>query len=662
MRRLVLAATLLVASATAALAAPPLCDVADDPCVVDRNVDVDDAVVDLQGRALVVASGRTIRIATKLVVTAGAVTLAPNARVELPDDGELEVHAAGDVRLEPGSAIVASTFERGRVEITASGSIVMRGAIRANSASRDGEGGRVFLTGARVDVAGDGIQAHGGNRWGTGGEVVVAATAGDVTVSMPIVGRGGEGGGAVIDIDAADDIVVGPAATLDASATAGGSLGAVFLLAIGDIDVTGDIRATGTGDSGGGGEVDIDGADVSLAGTIDVSATGRDTSGGLVSLSARDLASSGRIVNRAQSGDFGFGGIVQAIVDGTMTVTGPIDLSTGFLPLLLVDAQVLRIAALASVAGDLHLAACTLEIAPEGEVSVADEPGRPAILSAGRATTIAGTLRTVAPAVLEWSGTPPVIAPDAQVSPPPMLVEEPGLFCPAECGDGIVDGGEQCDDGNRLDYDCCSAACTAEPEGNPCDDGLYCTYQDVCDGAGACTTTPVVCDACEQCSEQGLGCVTAPKSGCHAILVPGGGSLDLKNASADVADRLTWRWRLGAATSLDAFGDPLGSTDYALCVYDGADLLMRLRAPHGSAWRRSGRRGVRYAGGAASMSLLAGEAGKASIVVKSKGAVPSLGLDGPVSVQLESSDGACWTSTFSDPSANVAQRYKGRSD
>ena len=44
------------------------------------------------------------------------------------------------------------------------------------------------------------------------------------------------------------------------------------------------------------------------------------------------------------------------------------------------------------------------------------------------------------------------------------------------CGNGVVDTGEACDDGNVLDGDCCSAACdVAAAEGLACDDGNACT-------------------------------------------------------------------------------------------------------------------------------------------------------------------------------------------
>jgi cysteine-rich repeat protein len=56
------------------------------------------------------------------------------------------------------------------------------------------------------------------------------------------------------------------------------------------------------------------------------------------------------------------------------------------------------------------------------------------------------------------------------------------------CGDGIVAGAEQCDDGNTIDGDCCSSDCQFEAAGKACDDGLCYngTNSGICDGAGNC--------------------------------------------------------------------------------------------------------------------------------------------------------------------------------
>ena len=44
-----------------------------------------------------------------------------------------------------------------------------------------------------------------------------------------------------------------------------------------------------------------------------------------------------------------------------------------------------------------------------------------------------------------------------------------GSIAHAVCGDGTLDGGELCDDGNTNDGDCCSSSCQFEPLASPCD-------------------------------------------------------------------------------------------------------------------------------------------------------------------------------------------------
>ncbi|HEX5037027.1 MAG TPA: hypothetical protein VFX30_07690 [bacterium] len=79
--------------------------------------------------------------------------------------------------------------------------------------------------------------------------------------------------------------------------------------------------------------------------------------------------------------------------------------------------------------------------------------------------------------------------------------------CPV-CGDGQLDPGEQCDDGNTSSDDCCSATCQFET--GSCDDDNSCTDGDSC-SQGACVAgSPVTCNDHEDCTDDSCD----PLSGC----------------------------------------------------------------------------------------------------------------------------------------------------
>ncbi|MBM4246313.1 MAG: hypothetical protein FJ148_21355 [Deltaproteobacteria bacterium] len=93
------------------------------------------------------------------------------------------------------------------------------------------------------------------------------------------------------------------------------------------------------------------------------------------------------------------------------------------------------------------------------------------------------------------------------------------LPSPSTCGNGALDAGEACDDGNRANGDCCNAICGAEPAGGACaSDGNVCTV-DACDGSGACghaagnagtlcRAASGVCDVAETCDGASPTCPT----------------------------------------------------------------------------------------------------------------------------------------------------------
>lgn len=88
------------------------------------------------------------------------------------------------------------------------------------------------------------------------------------------------------------------------------------------------------------------------------------------------------------------------------------------------------------------------------------------------------------------------------------------------CGNGIVEAGEQCDDCNLDDGDCCSSTCQFAPAGTPCNDGLFCNGTDTCNGAGACSNHSG--DACvggpqcnNTCNELADNCLAPDTTPCN---------------------------------------------------------------------------------------------------------------------------------------------------
>ena len=203
------------------------------------------------------------------------------------------------------------------------------------------------------------------------------------------------------------------------------------------------------------------------------------------------------------------------------------------------------------------------------------------------------------------------------------------------CGNGVLDAGEACDDGNESPLDCCSPTCTLDASGADCTDFDPCT-SDTCDGAGTCHHTLVegarcrsddnpctddVCDAsgvcqhppntapcddgdactvndvcaggsctsgtCSLCCDPLAGCIPAPASDCKQSVSPRG--LLEYHQFADYPNMLKWYWRNGEATTPAELGDPTTSTSYAACIYrrfgttEDLGLVLAAEAPAGAA-------------------------------------------------------------------------------
>jgi cysteine-rich repeat protein len=215
------------------------------------------------------------------------------------------------------------------------------------------------------------------------------------------------------------------------------------------------------------------------------------------------------------------------------------------------------------------------------------------------------------------------------------------------CGDGHLGVGEQCDDGNTANGDCCSSTCQYESNGSPCSDGDGCTV-DACDGAGICV------------GHAPSNCKSADKS-----------LLLLKNDATDAKDKLIWKWIKGADTLFSELGSPTTTSDYTLCLHSGV-ATASVALPSGTKWQASGATSFKYTdatgmpNGAQKALLTSGTGGSAKALVKGKGdnlpdaLPPTLTL--PVTAQLVGSNGTCFEAVYQvgDVVKNGAGQFKAK--
>jgi len=186
-------------------------------------------------------------------------------------------------------------------------------------------------------------------------------------------------------------------------------------------------------------------------------------------------------------------------------------------------------------------------------------------------------------------------------------------------------------------------------------------------------------------------CAAAPLPGCRQPTVALKAKLRLIDDSDPSHDVIRWTWPKGEATDAAAFGDPVASDDYALCLYDesGAPtLVFDAAVPAGGTcgtrpcWRASGKppgaKGFKYKNkertpeGIQKLVLKPRIEGKAKVVVKGGGpnlsagafGLPPLPLPLPARLQLQGPSGACWEAVYSlaGVTTNVATAFGGKAD
>ena len=331
----------VLAAAARARAAMP-CGPADDPCIVQASITLDDPAgetISIGTRALVIAPGVTVRtVAGPLTLQAGSVTLAPGARIVSAGKvyGQDVTIAAspGDIRIQAdatGAATIdlSGPVQGGALQMTADGDIVVDGTLVGRS-GKVGYGGIIQLTSVHGNVALNGIRPVdiSSGTLGTGGLLAVAAQAGGIVVNGRLDVAGGDGG--ILRLTAATTVVSTVAGRLVVNSTgSGGSGGEVDIQGqsgvslAGLIDGRGHVGGYGSGD---GAYVSLAGDTILLAGTLNLAGASPDGRGGTLDVTGGDITTTGRIL-AAGKGIYGCGGDVRmqmsrAVVLGGTDVSG----------------------------------------------------------------------------------------------------------------------------------------------------------------------------------------------------------------------------------------------------------------------------------------------------------------------------------------------------
>ena len=264
--------------------------------------------------------------------------------------------------------------------------------------------------------------------------------------------------------------------------------------------------------------------------------------------------------------------------------------------------------------------------------------------------------------------------------------------CRPDAGD--CDVAENC---TGSDVNC--PADVVEPDGTSCSDANSCTLDDACVG-GACVGNSMLCgdgvvqggcgETCDDsntnagdgCSatcqvEPGLGCAAVPLAGCRLPFLHNKASLQMTKSDG-ARDTIKWKWLKGERTTTADYDAPLTATNYQVCVYDSTGLRFAITNPAGGTcagkpcWKAKGGKGYAYKdkdltpNGGYQLQLKEGALAHAAVQFTARGA--SLGMDDlttltpPFTVQMQNSDGLCWSAVYSTPTTHTAVQIKSKAD
>jgi len=395
--------------------------------------------------------------------------------------GEVNLTAARDVSVDDTIDVTGGDFDGGSVDVDAGRDVLINADLLASSASGQGFGGTVTFVADRDLLLAPGVTIS------TGGH----------EDSESVCGDGGEQ-----TYDAARNMILGDGALLQSNAPRPDCIGGLILIAAGgDLNAAATVEATAVGSDGGGGliEVQVDGT-AGFVGTAVLDVTGRGSGAGSIEIDAGvALVFNGTAEGTA--GNDGSAALVSLSSFGDVSLGGRV--------------SVAGTAPAGSLNGLVEVTGCEVTVETGAVIDNQGAGGENQFIGRERITVAVGATITADAAAglnrfTHRTGTdPPVLG--GVITPAPTVATDPQLAACSMCGDGAVDDGETCDDGNLVPGDGCNEVCQdegciADTPGYPavalCDDGLDCT-DDACDGDAHECTHAFSCNDGLDCTQDG---------------------------------------------------------------------------------------------------------------------------------------------------------------
>ncbi|MFP6664541.1 MAG: DUF4215 domain-containing protein [Deltaproteobacteria bacterium] len=504
-----------------------------NPCVISGAHTVDpDSILEFGATTAVeLSSSAKIKIgsAGELVsrrITWNAASLTMRSGAEIDGDGPLAQvffnAGAGSISIESGATIDVHDNIAGNITLNATGDVNVAGTVNLSASQLDAQGGSFRIAAGGAAMLSGKILASATGSGAGGGDVSVLA-GGDISISSEITTKGGEFGGGAIDFESNSGNIVFTGDIETSGGPPDGEAGSIdFLAFLGSVDILGGMDGRG---GSGADEACGDGAPllINASGDIDLRSElrfigGKHCFGGEVdiSTSANFTMHSGSSMLLTAGGAYGSGGGLTVSATGNATLTdadltspgggGTVEVISGLTTEILgeIDAQG---TSGDGFGGNILLQGCIVNVAASAELDTRAGFTYPGLgineIRASGAMTVAGLVRASYENRFHYKTVTPVLS--GTITPSAVLTENLDLpDCESACGDGTIDEGEVCDDGNLRGCDGCSSDCSRID--NICGDGLL-ECNEICDDGNM---------------DDGDGCeATCAPTGVSGVRIPG---------------------------------------------------------------------------------------------------------------------------------------------